>query len=362
MALGLVLIGAPTGQSQTRNALPPGHVAPQKGGFTICSQNLENYGSLRAVRSRVRSMDEERLAHKEAALVVRFMRSRCDVIAVQEVLGSGYEDARRNLQRLAAILQSRSGRPVSAYVGQSNEKKVFNGFLILEDRSEVLNTLSYAPAELPKLSEEQRPRMFVRGPFEIQLKVRSLQESAASRLVSLVTFHFKSQASFGASDPAELEWETYRMEMAEALRRIVLNRHTKSFSSGENILVLLGDRNSHFNSASAEILRGSLKLEDFQGEAPCRISKRGVPLCQTETATAPVLHSVLNEDPQTRFYPGTYHYKNVYSWLDDILVPTEVLPFARVAKEVEGDYDSGVFAELPQASDHALVWVRLDWE
>jgi len=327
--------------------------------LTVCSQNLYNYGSLADVRTRVPTITPRSLAIQEAALVRRFLDVGCDVIAVQEILARNPHFAQENLQRLANLLQERTNRPFEALAGPSNDQRAHLGFIVARDRAQISNTISYARVELPKLSEEQRPRLFVRGPYEVQLEVRN-RNGEGSRRVVLVNFHFKSQLNF-PPDPAALQWETYRMEMAEALRRIVFNRHESAFADGGTILLLLGDRNSHFDSASARILEGTLSLQHFQEEAPCRLSQRGAPLCAKGTAMPPRLFSVLLQDPQTRHFPGTYRYGTTYSWLDDILMPTPSLRFARRDRYREGEYATGIIYEPAEASDHALVYVRLNW-
>jgi len=327
--------------------------------LTVCSQNLYNYGSLADVRTRVPTITPRSLAFQEASLIRRFLQAECDVIAVQEVLARNPHLAKENLQRLGNLLQERTNRPFEAFAGPSNDQRGHLGFIVATDRAQVSNSISYARVELPKLAEEQKPRLFVRGPFEIQLDVKKSGAEGTRRVV-LVNFHFKSQLNY-PPDPASLQWETYRMEMAEALRRIVYNRHEKSFSDGGEILLLLGDRNSHFDTASARILEGKLTLQHFQGEAPCRLSKRGAPLCASETSLPARLFSVLLQDPQTKHFPGTYRYGTTYSWLDDILMPLPSLRFARRDRSKEGEYSTGIIYEPAEASDHALVYVRLNW-
>ena len=243
--------------------------------------------------------------------------------------------------------------------GPSNDKVARVGFLVARDRAQLIQKLSYSRVELPKISEEQKTRYFVRGPLEIELLVNPKGEGKQKKIV-IVTFHFKSRA-FNNKDPSGLEWETYRMEMAEALRRIVSARHSKDYRRGEKLVVLLGDRNSHYDVASAKLLSGALELKDFQGEAPCRLSKRGLPLCKIGISNGQEFFSVLTGDPETKLLPGTYRYKNTYSWLDDILLPQRSLAFARVKNTVEGNYDSGIIYDPQEASDHALAYVRINW-
>jgi endonuclease/exonuclease/phosphatase family metal-dependent hydrolase len=326
---------------------------------TICSQNLNNYGLLPDVVKRTPGMSAERLAEKESALVKRFVKAGCDIVAVQEVLGRDEATSNNALTRLATKLHFSSNRSWAVVTGPSNDPMLRNGYVFAKDRAEMLSRLSYAQVELPKMIEQEKPRSFSRGPLEVQFAVKG-QGEAAPKTVVIINFHLKSKRG-GAGDPAQLEWETARMQMTEALRRIIANRHKASLASGEVPLILLGDRNSNFDSASAKILDGTLSLAMFQGDGVCRLSKRGVPLCQAGQAKPPNLFSVLTTDPQTKFLTGTHRYKKEYSWLDEILIATPALPAAWERFDSTGDYASGIVYDPREASDHALVWVRLNW-
>jgi hypothetical protein len=327
--------------------------------LVVCTQNLENYGSYADTARRKVGLTIEDYRIKEAALAERFRVAGCDVVAVQEIVGKTEQSAAAALERLTKEIQRRSGRFFDYRVAPSNDPNLRNGFLIAKDRAEIINTLSYAKVELPKTSLRQKQRFFSRGPFEIQLTVRPRGEGAAKN-VTLVTFHFKSQGG-KIADPAGLQWETYRMEMAEALRRVVETRHASAFGGGDSLLILLGDRNSNFDMASARILEGTVTLKDFQGKGICRLSKRGIPLCAAGSFSPQRLFSVLTTDPQTRQLTGTYQVKGMYSWLDEITVPAETLRYAWSRFDSEGDYDSGVVTKPVQASDHALAYVRFNW-
>ena len=362
VAIGMALmLGELSGVSAQLRVPPGGEGGDPRGpsDVTICTQNLENYGSFEDSARRKVGLTFEGYRIKEAALAERFRKAGCDVIAVQEVVGKSESVALKALERLAGEMRRRSGRVFEARVAPSNDPSLRNGYLVARDRAEIVNTVAYHRVELPKTSLRQKQRFFSRGPFELQLQVKPRGGGGAKNVV-LVTFHFKSQGGRTA-DPAGLQWETYRMEMAEALRRIVETRHATSFGSGESLLVLLGDRNSNFDMASARILEGTITLKDFQGSGVCRLSKRGVPLCAAGTFAPQRLFSVLTTDPQTRLGTGTYTKKGMYSWLDEISVPAETLRFAWSRFDSEGDYDSGVIAQPPQASDHALAYVRLNW-
>lgn len=327
--------------------------------LTVCSQNLENFGTFADAKRKDPELLEEEYLRRQKNIALRLSRQSCDVIALQEVVGKTAEVAQQALNGLNGVLRQVTGRIFDVRLSDAREPLTRVGYLIARDRAEILNTVTYSSISLPKLTPKQKPAEFLRSPVELQLRVKPLGESAA-KTVTLVNFHFKSKAD-REGDPAQLEWETLRMQMSEGLRRIVENRHAQSFASGETILVVLGDRNSNFDTASAKILEGQLTLQAFQGEAPCRLSKHGLPLCRPDAVKPQRLFSVLTTDPQTRSQSGTYRYNGQSFWLDDILMPAESLRFAWESFESSGDYASGTSNDPAEVSDHALVWVRLNW-
>lgn len=328
--------------------------------LTICSQNLDNYGTPMMMKQRKRGFTDYDYEEKEDALLSRFVKNKCDVIAVQEILSKDKATGVELLKDFALKLRKRTNRNFDVAASESNDPKLRLGFLAATDRGEILNRISYNQVELPKITTLQKQRMFSRGPFEIQMVVKGRDEAPAKQL-SIINFHFKSKSTQGGTDPAGLEFEPVRIEMAEALRRIVEVRHGASFQTGKRLLVLVGDRNSNFDTASARVLEGQLTIANFQEDGVCRLSKRGVPLCKLNTVQPQELFSVLTSDPQTKRQKGTHLYAKVFSWIDDIIMPAESLSFAYRTMGVEGDYDSGIVNEFPKASDHAMTWVTLNW-
>ena len=327
--------------------------------LTVCSQNLKLYGTFSTLKVRNPSYTRQEHAEKIAALVERFDAVDCDIIALQEVMGEKEADAKTALDELATQLGKKDNRTFSSRVAPPAEGGMTLGFLIANDRASILNAVSYAKVELPKLAEKQRPRLFLRTPMEIQISVAS-RNGHELKTISIVNFHFKSKRG-AASDPTGLEWETYRMEMAEALRRIIDHRHKQAFASSDSLLLVMGDRNGNYDVASARILEGALVLQEFRANGACRLSKRGVPICKTGTSLPQRLFSVFARNQRVHSLPGTFSYEGEYSWLDDILMPAESLPFAWKSPYTEGEYDSGVVYAPKSASDHALVYVKLNW-
>lgn len=113
--------------------------------------------------------------------------------------------------------------------------------------------------------------------------------------------------------------------------------------------------------AAAKILEGTLALDDFRTDGPCRLSKKGLPICKTDARRPQLLFSPLLLDPETKGVAGTYYYKDEASWIDDILVPQPTLKYIVKSVFDESNYDSGTVSKPTAASDHSLVFVRLNW-
>ncbi|RMD85659.1 MAG: hypothetical protein D6808_04820, partial [Candidatus Dadabacteria bacterium] len=295
----LIAACAVTSWGQIRSNVPKGAVDPRgKPELTVCSQNLNNFGKLKDSIKRNKGLTPKQYYRKLYSITERFIALNCDVIAVQEILAFDKVSAEEVLMSIVDELHEATNRFYEVRVGYSNSKVLRSGFIVAKDRAEILNKVSYSRVELPKLVPSERTRFFPRGPVELQLKVKGRGRSNP-KVVTLITFHFKSKRDL-EKDPAQLEWETYRMEMAEALARIVERRHYATLQRGESLLILLGDRNSHYDSASAKILEGVLRLEDFRHGGKCRLGKRGIPLCEPDSAHPQMLFSLLLLDPQTR--------------------------------------------------------------
>ncbi len=360
----IVVAIADQGLAQVRTNLPISGTEPRgPAELVVCSQNLQNYGLLPDFLSRNRGTAAREFYRKQDALATRFATKDCDIIMLQEVLGREEGASEKALENLANVIRQKNNRFYQVITGPSNDPWTRLGYLLAVDRVEFLNKTSYFRIELPKLVDEGKPRLFSRGPLEIQVKVKG-RAGSNSKTVTLINFHFKSKYN-AQKDPSRTEWETHRMEMAEALRRIVESRHATSIQTGETLLVLAGDRNSHWDAASAEILNGRLRLSNFKtpgtGTPLCKISGRGVPMCAPGTAGAQSFFSLLLGDPETKLMPGTHKYKKVYSWLDDMIAPAATLKFARTTFDSEDNFDSGVVYEPIRASDHAMTWARFNW-
>jgi hypothetical protein len=343
--------------AQSRTNLENISLDSRKTSLVVCSQNLKNYSGEPLKKIAGKLVQAEPNA-KEKDLIKRFMKAECDVIGLQELVGSTNEIAAFNLDRLAEILKISTSRRFISKIGDVNENSQRNAFLVAADKAQIINTVTYRRLLLPKLDNNQKPRQFTRSPLEIQISVDG-KDGRLDKNISILNLHFKSKSG-SKDDPAALQWETYRMEMAEGIRRVLENRFKNQMEAGEPV-ILLGDRNAHFDTASARILEGSLVIEDFKEKGRCRLTKRGTPICQGNIRQPVKFFSVITNDPETAKLPGTFVYNKVFSFLDDILVNPQAVVLFRENIDKEGNYNSGIINGYQEASDHALVWSKLSW-
>ncbi len=350
--LGAAILCLPASVLLAQSEEPRGKIE-----LTLCSQNLENFGLEKDSLAADPKLGAIGYKQKVSGLVERFKVAGCDVIAVQEILGKKEEDAKAALDFLAAVMRSQIQRPFEARVSPAGDGRTRVGYIVALDRASIENLVSYGRIELPKLDPQEKTSIFERVPLEIQLEVKG-QGDAPNKIVTLINFHLKSKAGASA-DPTALEYETVRMQMAEAISRIIDIRHSQNLD--DNILAIMGDRNTDSQMAAAKILDGSLALMDFQKDGACRLSKKGLPICQTEKRRPQKLFSPLTSDRHTSGVAGTYFYKEEASWIDDILLTSTGLKFARVSIFEDDDFDTGTISNPKIASDHSLVFVRLNW-
>lgn len=335
--------------------------------LTVCSQNLNNFGDLKDMTQRFKNYSREKRTEKIDNLIARFRKANCDIIAVQELIGQRQERYESALRELAAIMNQRTGRSFSWVIGTGKDVYSRVAYLIAKDRAKLLHTVSYSRLELPRIDPRDRPTKFLRAPLEIQVQTKP-RDNSTPKVVRIINVHFKSKSG-GSRDPARLDWELTRMEMAEALRKIVNSRHEDALDSPSLPLLLVGDRNSFHDSASAKILNGVITLDDFKNhkfkkriqKSKCRVGSKGTPMCYPGVTKPQKLFSVLLNDPQASLAGGTHYYRGKRNWLDDILIDRSSMIHARAKPYVEGDYSSGVVFEPRYASDHALAWVKLNW-
>lgn len=352
---------------------PWGHVVaaesalkdPGEAELRVCTQNLENFGKVidspRATKKRAKQKKETQRKEKQSeALAARIVNARCDVVAVQEVYGANMQEARRNLRPLLTALKTR-GLTFQDFLGESLSKTIRNGFLLKEGAGTVVSVESYASAMLPKLSPLGPGRRFSRGPVSLALDVQKKGEmpssptsnSLSKRRVVLFTMHLKSKVD-GWKDPTQTQFEVARMEMAEALRNLASDRIRREAPGA--VVVVLGDRNSEPDDASARILSGARVLGDFRDN--CRVDEKLAPRCERPQERVLEFRGLLEALSQEQGnIVGTYRYRGREEIIDEILVShTAWSVFSK-----DGRLMTGVEGSFRQGSDHKLVWSELNW-
>ncbi|MCB0324103.1 MAG: hypothetical protein KDD69_11045 [Bdellovibrionales bacterium] len=229
----------------------------------VCSLNLDNY----SLRDEVRRVLKDKQAlkqfrRKERELVKAITEEHCTVVAVQAVIGTSLKRAHEGLAALADKLSEAGEFKWQAYLGASNHRLVFNGFLVSDfNGQKVETTVSHAGHPVLHAGQFQETE-FYRGPFEIVLSVPS-RDGRARRKVVLLTMHFRRALEADTGEPEEP-----RMQMAETLRRLIAERLRSFDETPPPILVVAGDRGAPRFAPSTRVLEGTVPLKHFIGSAP----------------------------------------------------------------------------------------------
>ena len=324
----------------------------------LCTQNLQRFGSDRPARKGSREPS------KLDALVERFIEARCDIVAVQEVAGKNKLSAESNLKSLAARLSERSKRRFRTEIGDSRDPSIRNGFIISEQFGAPDEVISYDDEQIPSLTRRRPGGYFVRAPLGLVLTIAPVMRGGATAIEGaekkffILNVHSKSRHG-GEKDPTGTDFETLRMEYAEATRLIV--RREIARLGGETVAVVLGDHNSHERSASAEILSGTLQLSDFQAEGQCRLDDELEPDCKTASQHPPELVGLFElrrDRAPTRYRGGSFRYRGKESLIDEISISPNALPL--VTGE-SGNLRVAFNGTIGQGSDHRLLVAEFDY-
>jgi len=324
-------------------AIRPTSAAAETNSVVVCSQNLNNFPSDNLTK----------FEQQQRALVERILTAQCDVIAVQEVRGRSIDESIKNLNILGRAASIASGKLFKAYVGETNDRRIRNGFLVNEHQLVVRFTKSFAKEPVPSLQLLGPVRHFTRGPFMIFVKFKNADVLTAPGLL-LTSVHFKSKAD-GWKDVTKTNYEFLRMEMAEATRELVL-REKASLQTNTTALIL-GDLNSDSDSATAEILSGKVTLTDFSGANPCELDLLLRPNCKSEIERelqfAPLVY---RESKHNEKVTGSYRYRGKLSIIDEIFIDVQSL---RNVEKKAGALRVGVTGTFGKGSDHKLIWAEI---
>lgn len=296
--------------------------------LTICTQNLHNYG-LKTEPAQT------------SQLIYRFIEARCDVIAAQEIYGTNRKERVKHLKALAKELSKAREMSFQSFVGDSNDPRIANGFIVNEAAVILPKVESHTYEALPKLS--------VLGPTQHSHRgfiVLSFFKEEGGKKVTfhIVNIHFKSKVN-GWKDGTQTNFEAFRMQEAEAVRVLA----EKLGAGSEVVAVILGDRNTEPSGAASSILAGTRTLSDFI-DGNCKVNagleaECGMPV-RKEVFT-PVVERKAGELGKEL---GSYRYKGKLSLIDEIYFERDAIDFVG---------DAGVIGTFGKGSDHKLGFVRV---
>lgn len=233
----------------------------------VCTLNLQNYSTRTEVRRVTKDKDlVKKHRRKEREIVSAITSEACTLVAVQGVVGTSLKRAKAGLDALAEKLSSKSDFSWQAYLGASNHRLAYNGFLVSDFNLKVLTIKNLANEELPRFSEFEEETFF-RGPIELVLQVAN-RENKPNRELILYNWHFRKNI-----DAANIDAERARMQMAEALRRYVLKRSRKLQGTPRPVIVVLGDREVGRYAPATRVLEGGLRLLDFRESGACKLER-----------------------------------------------------------------------------------------
>jgi hypothetical protein len=316
----------------------------------ICSQNLHNFASL-AEASRRSNLTKLDWLSQRVALIKRLIRSRCDVVAFQELLNKDRSSTIAELFRLIVALKILTRQNHRFEFSTSQDPALGLGFLYRSDLFRRIQAEDLSGLELPKLHAQAKPVRASRGPLRIILESKCYRPLQ----FDLFNIHLKSKSPKSGYDASGHAFEIQRMLQAAGIHKLVVNQTKDVLAGMPTLRAILGDRNSTPDSASAKLLEGRLDMDDFK-TGKCPVSKSGFPYC-ADTAIPRFISVFGGLDGR---YPrwGSFEYKGAASWIDDILIDREspLVPWHRYMT-----INSGLVKAYSPASDHALVYADILW-
>ena len=328
----------PSSPNSFKPVLAPVADAPVR----ICSQNLFRFGASR-------SRDPKKREKQKRAIVTRMKQAKCDVVATQELAGGTPERSKQILAELANALSERMGTPYSYYIGESHDRYIRNGFLLRDDLGKVHEVRQFYRMRLPRLrSGRSAARRYSRGPLGLLIQL-------PKRRLFVVTMHFKSMRN-SDRDSSGTKFEDRRLEMAAGLRESVLRAAAEY---GPDVVpVVLGDRNSADDSASAAVLEGVRTLTDFTSSR-CEVDEKLRADCGNTPERDYQLRGLFayrkNQFPG-RYRGGSFRYKKREQLIDEILLEPRHLKHVTRA---DGTIAIGFAGQFYKGSDHKLLWAEL---
>ncbi len=313
----------------------------------ICSQNLAMLYRL-SVHAGRNEGKEEWFQQRELDFKHRFQLGRCDIIALQEVVGSTTKEAQRNIQRLAKAVSTKF-LGYHGFVGDTNHKHIRNGFLINRDLYSKVTLSTFSDLTLPTLLKAGHEPQFRRAPVAATIELQEKYTTHKTKRLTLINSHLISKST-PKGDPTGTEWEVRRIEHGEALRRIATHLDN---SQEFGLTFLAVDRNAYPTETVSRVLSGELELKSLRACLSSLKSSSGKISTQEKLATCSknlkgkaLLHSVLEEATRKGVNLYTHQYNKSFHLIDELYsFRREKLNFSKTLS----------LGSTAGASDHLLI-------
>ncbi len=337
----------------------------------LCSVPTNDFGTLKQLKKIFPSRKSRGLKEKAKSIARAIRESGCDIVAFQGVAATDFAGAKEAIGKIAREIPTIPQIGWDIYVGSTNHKYSFSGFILRPGPSvHVLGIQSHLDKLLPRLEGFQEKK-FLRTPFELNIRVAG-KGGHEARNFSLVTFDLTGEFS-KKGVPGELA----KLQMADAMRQL------PSFSSTKNdetrpITILVGERGEPQYSPSARVLRGRLRLRDFSGDGPCKLTEADVFRCEGNTPNPQILFGLISDGLQ---FPKRKKVNKVEKSDEQEQTEKKTLTFAEIKKlgtsdfylfqndlsvvwkyyEKPWEYNVGWKAVRGGLSNSPLIWAELNW-
>lgn len=347
----------------------------------LCSVNTGGYGLRGEVRKLLRGerANARKLLARERSIVKAIVEAKCDVVALQNLVGRDMTKVKEALERLSKkITTQREDAVWESVVADSNSRLLRNAFLVNTTRASIGRSESFTSTLLPRFDVFERPK-FAHGPLQLEISVKGIEDPAPKR-ITLLTMNLAERLSSRKPEPA-LE----RMQMAEAIKQIGLIHQQKLNPLDPSMLFLLGDLHGDLRTPESFILEGRRELPDFKTEGNCSLDpENNRRFSCKQKILRPAVFLPLNRES----WRADFDYRKGKNEDDEVVYKRlyRLSPAARVKQRnsmikrtsgiytvqadikhvwklpwTPGDLKSGAVAVNNGVSDSPLVWAELNW-
>ncbi len=339
----------------------------------LCSLNLNSYGEKSEVQRIINVPQARRLKRKTKSIVNAILEARCNIVALQGIVGRKRSVAKEGLDFLLGALNKKSETKYEAFLGDNFHSLAYNAFLLDPKTVKFTRSASHEDKLLPRF-EEFDEKKFWRAPYELYVTVPGKNGAANKDLVVLNMLIRKSLTS------AEGETERARMQNAEGFRQLIDKRQEDVIPENPPIIILAGDRGAPRTTPASQIIEGRMRLTDFRGKDKCVLEEGGKVSCPEPREPRKMLFGVLAEGISREAdekdgakikahraapKPGEKDRRSAQQRrlerTAEIYLLAPDLHYAWRGENSLGIYKAGYVEVANGLPDSPLVWVELNW-